>query len=242
MPNRPPPGKHAARHKAPSRLSRATEHVVPLVGSKGLRRGSGTLVALGAVVVAGAAGNSTALNVPSATSSTASAREKPSAQADVFAEPTRRAQVLAAAAERRSRAQAASRGQERAKRLEQRNFAVSANPSGTGAQTARAQSLIPSDPREMAQWMLDDYGWDSSEFSCLEPLWMGESGWQVNATNPTSGAYGIPQALPGEKMATEGSDWRTNPQTQIAWGLSYIQDRYGSPCSALDFKELNGWY
>jgi hypothetical protein len=72
-------------------------------------------------------------------------------------------------------------------------------------------------------------------------LWQRESGWRYNAENP-SGAYGIPQALPGSKMATAGADWQTNPATQIKWGLGYIQSRYGTPCSAWAFEEANGFY
>jgi len=64
----------------------------------------------------------------------------------------------------------------------------------------------------------------------------------VNADNPTSSAYGIPQALPGAKMASAGADWATNPETQIRWGLGYIRDSYGSPCGANDFKLGHGWY
>lgn len=99
-----------------------------------------------------------------------------------------------------------------------------------------------SDPRELAEAMLAQYGWDSSQFSCLDDLWIGESQWDPYAENPYSGAYGIPQALPGDKMAAAGPDWETNPATQIEWGLGYIQDRYGSPCAANDFKLGNGWY
>ena len=72
-----------------------------------------------------------------------------------------------------------------------------------------------------------------SQFGCLERLWTGESGWNYTAANASSGAYGIPQSLPGRKMATVGSDWRTNPVTQIKWGLGYIKRSYGSPCNAL---------
>ncbi|MFC3997108.1 transglycosylase SLT domain-containing protein [Nocardiopsis sediminis] len=104
-------------------------------------------------------------------------------------------------------------------------------------------SSIPSgDPKEIAQAMLADFGWSADEFSCLEPLWEKESNWNPSAENPSSGAYGIPQALPGNKMATAGSDWQTNPATQITWGLGYIEDRYGSPCEAWDHSEANGWY
>jgi hypothetical protein len=86
------------------------------------------------------------------------------------------------------------------------------------------------------------YGWSSSEFSCLDSLWTHESGWSVTASNSSSGAYGIPQALPGSKMAAYGSHWATNPVTQIEWGLAYIHDSYGSPCIAWSTYESQGWY
>ncbi len=75
-------------------------------------------------------------------------------------------------------------------------------------------------------------GWSDEQFRCLDRLWTKESNWKVTADNPTSSAYGIPQALPGRKMASAGADGRTNPATQITWGLRYIADRYGTPCSA----------
>ena len=86
-----------------------------------------------------------------------------------------------------------------------------------------------------------NYGWGDDQFACLLSLWNRESGWRVNAAN-SSGAYGIPQALPGSKMASAGADWQTNPATQIAWGLGYIAGRYGTPCGAWDHSESNGWY
>jgi hypothetical protein len=98
------------------------------------------------------------------------------------------------------------------------------------------------DPRDIARAMIGNYGWSGAEFNCLDELYISESGWDVNADNPTSSAYGIPQALPGEKMASAGADWRTNPATQIEWGLGYIRDVYGTPCSAMSFKSSNGWY
>lgn len=85
-------------------------------------------------------------------------------------------------------------------------------------------------------------GWDENEFSCLVSLWGHESGWRVNAGNVSSGAYGIPQALPGSKMASAGEDWLSNPATQIVWGLGYVSGRYGTPCSALASWQNNGWY
>ena len=82
----------------------------------------------------------------------------------------------------------------------------------------------------------------SAQFACLDPLWQHESGWWYRAENRSSGAYGIPQALPGTKMASAGSDWRTNPITQVKWGLGYISGRYGSACRAWSFWRANGWY
>lgn len=86
------------------------------------------------------------------------------------------------------------------------------------------------------------YGWTAAQWPCLNSLWERESGWNPRANNPSSGAYGIPQALPGTKMATAGADWRTNHRTQIAWGLGYIHDRYGSPCGAWAHSQGYGWY
>ncbi|WP_026924892.1 lytic transglycosylase domain-containing protein [Glycomyces arizonensis] len=86
-----------------------------------------------------------------------------------------------------------------------------------------------------------DHGFDLEQFGCLEALWSRESGWNEYAAN-SIGAYGIPQALPGSKMSSEGDDWETNPVTQINWGLGYIEGRYGDPCSAWNHSESNGWY
>ncbi|TCO48279.1 hypothetical protein EV646_10496 [Kribbella antiqua] len=97
-------------------------------------------------------------------------------------------------------------------------------------------------PKEVAMNLLPDHGWGESQFSCLDKLWTKESRWRVNADNPTSSAYGIPQALPGVRMAAYGSDWRTNPVTQIKWGLDYIEDAYGSPCDAWAHSQAKGWY
>lgn len=92
--------------------------------------------------------------------------------------------------------------------------------------------------------MAADYGWTGGQWSALYKLWTNESGWRWWADNPSSDAYGIPQSLPGSKMASEGSDWKTNPRTQIAWGLKYIKGRYGSPQKALSFWNSHNphWY
>ncbi len=90
--------------------------------------------------------------------------------------------------------------------------------------------------------MQQKYGWGADQFSALEQLWQRESGWSQNAHNSSSGAHGIPQALPGSKMGSFGSDWATNPETQIKWGLSYIKGRYGTPNGAWNAFQNKGWY
>jgi hypothetical protein len=111
-----------------------------------------------------------------------------------------------------------------------------------GAMTKSVAPAPPPTPREIAASLLGSYGWDSGQFSCLDALWVRESDWNPYAQNSSSGAYGIPQALPGSKMASSGSDWATNPETQIKWGLSYIRASYGSPCGAWYHSESYGWY
>lgn len=106
----------------------------------------------------------------------------------------------------------------------------------------RALEQAQQNPRGVAEAMVAEYGWGPEQFSCLDTLWTGESGWDHTATNPSSGAYGIPQSLPATKMASAGQDWKTNPVTQIRWGLDYIRDAYGTPCAAQGFKSGNGFY
>jgi resuscitation-promoting factor RpfB len=102
-------------------------------------------------------------------------------------------------------------------------------------------NVDPGSAQAIGKQLAAQRGWGADQFSCLYQLWSNESGWRVDAQN-ASGAYGIPQALPGDKMAAYGSDWQTNPSTQIKWGLSYIAGRYGTPCDAWSFWQSNGWY
>ena len=100
----------------------------------------------------------------------------------------------------------------------------------------------PNTAQSIAYNMLDSFGFDpKTYFGCLLDIWNRESGWRYDAEN-ASGAYGIPQALPGSKMSSAGADWQTNPATQIKWGLGYIKAIYGNPCSAWAFEEANGYY
>lgn len=110
---------------------------------------------------------------------------------------------------------------------------------------ARGTKIIISNPSEnvqIGQRLAAARGWTGQEFYCLYQLWQKESGWNTTAGNTSSGAYGIPQALPGTKMATVGADWRTNPATQITWGMGYIAGRYGTPCAAYSVSQARGWY
>jgi hypothetical protein len=128
-------------------------------------------------------------------------------------------------------------------RLAETRDAAATQPSQTA--TARPSQTAPAasgSPQQIAEAMLGSFGWSSSQFSCLEPLWAHESGWSVSAYNPGSGAFGIPQALPGSRMASAGPDWQTDAATQIKWGLEYIKGTYGSPCGAWAHEEATGWY
>jgi hypothetical protein len=107
---------------------------------------------------------------------------------------------------------------------------------------SKAVPAASGSPRQIAQAMLGSFGWSSSQFSCLDPLWEHESRWSVTAANPGSGAFGIPQALPGSRMASAGPDWQASAATQITWGLRYIRDTYGSPCAAWSHERAAGWY
>ncbi|HEY8589960.1 MAG TPA: lytic transglycosylase domain-containing protein [Naasia sp.] len=121
--------------------------------------------------------------------------------------------------------------------------AAEASTSGGGGGWAPPAAVPdPGTAQAVAADMVAARGWGSDQYNCLVSLWKRESGWRVNAYNASSGAYGIPQALPGNKMASAGADWETNPATQIAWGLGYISARYGSPCGAWASSESRGWY
>jgi hypothetical protein len=97
-------------------------------------------------------------------------------------------------------------------------------------------------PRDLARVMVRHDGWNDAQWTCLDTLWTRESHWRVHAMNARSGAYGIPQALPGWKMSLVAPDWRDNALTQIRWGLWYIARTYGSPCGALWHSDRYGFY
>ncbi|MBO3752270.1 lytic transglycosylase domain-containing protein [Streptosporangiaceae bacterium NEAU-GS5] len=121
---------------------------------------------------------------------------------------------------------------------------VKTSPGGGGFDPVAFPSGSSPDPgsnKAIGKQMAEDRGW-GDEWGCLEKLWDRESHWNERAMNRYSGAYGIPQALPGHKMSSAGADWQTNPATQIKWGLGYIAGRYKSPCGAWGHSQSTGWY
>jgi hypothetical protein len=101
----------------------------------------------------------------------------------------------------------------------------------------------PKGAREVTKELMDEkYGWGNKQYACLDELWIKESNWNYRASNKRTGAHGIPQALPATKMDSAGTDWRTNPVTQISWGLRYIEVRYDTPCKAWAKFKRSNWY
>lgn len=119
---------------------------------------------------------------------------------------------------------------------------ASQESTSPSSQSAPKDKRTPAYAKWFAKRQLSRHGWGEAQWDPLDKLWTRESGWRWNAENSSSGAYGIPQALPGSKMASAGKDWRTNPETQIRWGLGYIKGRYGTPARAWTHSEQNGWY
>lgn len=236
--------KHVPKHRgAPKRpaaaeiLDAAPRKVVGTTVLLGSLAVAATGVTIGGGVAAGSAADTAqALDLANPASDTTdrSADEQDAAAghpsaAQLAATPvTRRQPTLSRSADRRS-------GTDPAKKA-----VLSAEPAGEVE--AGSKDIADADPRDAALAMFPDFGFDPSEFDCLDSLYMRESGWNPTADNPSSSAYGIPQALPGEKMASAGADWATNPITQIKWGLGYIQDVYGSPCGAWAHSQATGWY
>jgi hypothetical protein len=166
-----------------------------------------------------------------------------------FAQRGMQANVLsaqeAAAREAAARKRAAAAAAAAARAAQQREAAEQQQAQQAQSQSSQAAPapVTPSgSAQQIAMGMLGSYGWSSGQFSCLVSLWNQESGWNVTASNPSSGAYGIPQALPGSKMESAGPDWQTDAATQIRWGLGYIKADYGSPCGAWSHEEADGWY
>jgi hypothetical protein len=147
----------------------------------------------------------------------------------------RAAQAAKEAAERARKAEAAA-----ASRKREREAAEQAAKPYDGPIPASCAEY--SGNRKIGCALMLEKGFGIAEFPCLEKLWTKESGWNHKASNSSSGAYGIPQSLPGSKMGSVADDWRTNPATQIIWGLGYIKGRYKTPCGAWTYFQNNGHY
>ncbi|MEP7192876.1 MAG: lytic transglycosylase domain-containing protein [Actinomycetota bacterium] len=151
----------------------------------------------------------------------------------------------AAAADAKAARDAQTAAEARAARDAAAAWAAGDDPTATTGATQGhpGPRTVPSTGiRAWAAGELTSMGYGPEQFTCLEDLWDRESGWSYLADNPRSDAYGIPQALPGNRMASAGEDWRTNPKTQITWGLGYIRDRYLTPCNAWAHSEALDWY
>ncbi len=223
--------KHVPKHRAAPASSALSE-----APRKALRTtvvlSSVAVAATGVAVTGGVLGGAAPASVglagnDTADGDTAAAPAAPRGEVALSASQTDRRQALNRSADRRQAADPAK--------------ALALGDAGGHAVSGR-QNLADSDPRDIARALLAEFGFGADQFGCLDSLYTRESNWTWNADNPSSSAYGIPQALPGEKMSSAGADWATNPVTQIRWGLGYIQDRYGSPCGAWGHSESHGWY
>ncbi len=227
------PGRHAARHATPARRSvRSNAFAIvrrPAVSSS---LALAVLAAGTAGFTVGDGGSAAAFTV------SAEAQAESNEQANLQIEDTGRlaadrgaaldaANVNAGAEQEKARVRAARIAQERK---------AAAQRAAREAERKRLVADAVANPKAAAQALMGDYGFGADQWGCLEQLWIGESGWNYRAENTSSGAYGIPQSLPGSKMGSVAPDWRTNPVTQIKWGLEYIKQSYGTPCGA-----LNSW-
>ncbi|HTS99374.1 MAG TPA: lytic transglycosylase domain-containing protein [Streptosporangiaceae bacterium] len=234
--------RHIPLHGKPSRLTIAVTGSTVLTAAAA----SGVVALWPATVAARPAADTTAARAAGSLQldSSGAVAAQQMTKAD-FAIRQRQVVVLVAeeAAARRAAAekQAAERAAAAAAAAQQQ-AAQQQQPQPQPSQAAPAPVTPSGSAQQIALGMLGSYGWSSSQFSCLASLWNQESGWNVYASNPSSGAYGIPQALPGSKMASAGPDWQTDAATQIRWGLGYIKSLYGSPCGAWAHEEADGWY
>lgn len=256
--------RQTRRHRAPRASRRPVtggairERLLPLGGGV---LASGLLIGLATGATGGAVSSAAEPMAPVADVRQAAALETAAngrviaagKKAQAAAAEAARVQKIAAA-NRAARAEQAARATRiaaanRAARAEQRAEAARRGPeaptknSPPERRSGRTMTVSgPSGAKSLASAMVADRGWGAGEFRCLERLWEKESNWRHTARNASSGAYGIPQSLPGHKMASAGSDWRTNPATQIRWGLDYIADRYDRPCNAWGHSQRNNWY
>ncbi|CAL9569065.1 hypothetical protein SUDANB176_04801 [Streptomyces sp. enrichment culture] len=151
-------------------------------------------------------------------------------------EAARKAAAETAIAKKKA-AEKAAEAEREAKEREEAEAKAARSATRDASQIAVQSSYTIAEVQSIARQMVP-----ADQFQCFSNIVDHESSWNYRATNPSSGAYGLVQALPGSKMASAGADWQTNPATQIKWGLNYMNDRYGSPCGAWSFWQANHWY
>lgn len=260
-PDRAPARLHGRRRAAaPSRsaLARAARGGSDRFGN----RSAVIALSLGLLAVAGGGAAATAnsadlARTASVSQPSASASAQPSTPQDALAQATADARVTTekaaadkaaadkAAADKAAADQAAAAKAAADKAAADKAAADKAAADQAAAAKAAAEAQPVNDPagaQAYAASRLAAFGWGQNQMQALITLWNKESDWSTTATNPTTGAYGIVQSLPGSKMATVGADWQTNYKTQIDWGLDYIKKSYGSPANALAFHLSHNWY
>ena len=216
--------KHAPRHRQ-TRANRFARSAPGTVVRNTMLFSSVAVAATGATVAGGVLDADTGAGTePAAADTTSSSSTTPIA-----------ATLSKAAME--DRRDTVSRSDSRSSTAEAKDAALSQD---TGEGVTRSEQLSSSDPRDIAQALLPEYGFSSDQFSCLDSLYVSESDWDMHADNPSSSAYGIPQALTETHDMPPG--YFTSAEVQIRWGLDYIADSYGSPCAAWEFKQANNWY
>ncbi len=228
------PTKYVPKHR--SAPERAPRRVLPPVVRKGLALTSVAAAVTGVAVAGGTLGAPDEVTPTAQDIREAPARQAPVREGSAQDSEDRSVSALAAGALNRAAVSrsAVRRGNETSK--------ASLLSADSGPARTDSVDLSDGDPRDIARALMPEFGFSADQFGCLDSLWTRESQWNPAAHNPSSGAHGIPQSLPGSKMAAAGADWETNPVTQITWGLGYIQDRYGSPCGALSKSDAVGWY
>ncbi|MFG2342151.1 transglycosylase SLT domain-containing protein [Streptomyces yangpuensis] len=159
------------------------------------------------------------------------------ADADAKRSAEEAARLQAAEDAKSKKAEAQKAADEKAKKEREAKEVASRSAARDAGDFAVQSSYTVAQVKAIAQQMVP-----AGQFQCFSNIINQESTWNYLAVNKSSGAYGLVQALPGTKMASAGADWRTNPATQIKWGLNYMEDRYGSPCAAWSFHQANGWY
>ncbi|MFG3495130.1 transglycosylase SLT domain-containing protein [Streptomyces sp. NPDC047928] len=164
--------------------------------------------------------------------------ETQAAAADAAAQKSaEEAARLQAAKDAQAKKEAAEEKAEQERKEREERERASRNAVRDASSFAAQSSYTVAEVQAMARQMVP-----GDQFQCFSNIVDHESSWNYRATNPSSGAYGLMQALPGYKMQSAGADWQTNPATQIKWGLNYMNDRYGSPCGAWSFWQANNWY